>query len=234
MEKFELKVVGLTCATAVAALTAVAAYVIEFRQRPVGGPEEWGQLGDYLGGLINPVVGIVTVVLVVMTLRTTRNEAREARAQIAKQLEYMDRQAVLTDMHKRLEGVMADWERIMERRAPREFLSFSVSGGTTVVSQKTVRDVFEDSDLRHKMVEMARVGPEAGRSGDGRFAVFKIELIPLIGELDEYCLQYDAASNTRHLTYFYRNRVKRAVEMLSLAGVMQESVGERFTNNRQP
>lgn len=234
MNKFERKVAALTLVTAVAAVVAVTCYVVRFYDWPIGGPEQWGQLGDYLGGVINPVVGIVTVVLVVLTLQVTRQEAQAARAQIAEQLAYMDRQAVLSDMHKRLEGVMADWERIMERRAPRDFQSMRVSAGTAIVSQTTVREVFDDNDIRHELFQAARSEPGGRRMGSGRFDAFKSELVPLIGELDEYCLQYDATARTGHLTYFYRNRVKRVVEMLALAGVMQNSVAERFASNRHP
>jgi len=228
MEKFELKVIGLTCATAVAALAAVIAYFIAFRQHPVGGPEEWGQLGDYLGGVINPVVGIVTVVLVIMTLRTTRQEAREARAQIAEQLAYMDRQSVLADMQKRLEGVMAEWERVMARSAPHAFL------GKNMELARTIRQVFEDIDLLAYLRRIPEPPPGANRLGDHRFNVFKLDVLPLVYEMDDYCRQYDATAKTRHLTDFYRNRMKQAVEMLSRAGVMTDSVAERFATAGLP
>lgn len=87
VKEFDWKVFALTMVTALAGIAAVIAYLIVFRHQPLGGPEEWCELGDYLGGVINPVVGIVTVVLVVMTLRVTRAEAQAARAQIAEQLE---------------------------------------------------------------------------------------------------------------------------------------------------
>ena len=37
-------------------------------------PASWGQFGDYVGGLINPMVGLATVVLVFLTLLVQRHE----------------------------------------------------------------------------------------------------------------------------------------------------------------
>ncbi len=233
MKEFDWKVFGLTMVTAMAGIAAVIAYFIAFRERPLGGPEEWGQLGDYLGGVINPVVGIVTVVLVVMTLRVTRAEARAARDQIAEQLKYMERQAVLSDMHKRLEGVLVEWERIMARRAPEAFQDVTAPpqfGGRTVVSDHTVREVLEDSILRDHLLQTWLDGDK--KPGDRRFSLFKADVVQLVCELDDYCCQYDETAGTKHLSFFYRNRLRRAVEMLSLGGVMQDSVADRFKNIR--
>lgn len=39
-------------------------------------PEEWGQLGDYVGGMLNPIFGFISVVLLIKSL-TLQNEANE-------------------------------------------------------------------------------------------------------------------------------------------------------------
>lgn len=49
----------------------ILAYGIYFgfiRKEESGGPDTWGQFGDFLGGLLNPVVGAVTIILLVRTL----------------------------------------------------------------------------------------------------------------------------------------------------------------------
>jgi len=235
MKKFEWTVFGLVAFTVGAATAAVLAYRAAFARNGIGDPEAWGQFGDYLGGVVNPVVGIVTVVLVVMTLRVTRLEAQAARRQIAQQLQYMERQSLLSDMHKRLEGVLAEWERVMSRRAPRGFQSFQVTADGPSVSNKTVQEVLEDNELRASLIEddLKTQYPDLPK-GDERFAAFKGDLVELAVELDQYCLKYDEVAGTRHLTFFYRNRLKRSVEMLRLAGVMETTVAKRYEENRMP
>lgn len=48
-------------------------------------PDHWGQFGDFLGGIVNPSVGLVTIILLVWTLRSQQRELREQRAQFSLQ-----------------------------------------------------------------------------------------------------------------------------------------------------
>lgn len=45
--------------------------------------EIWGQFGDFLGGVVNPVVGLVTIVLLIFTLQSQQRELAEQRSQAA-------------------------------------------------------------------------------------------------------------------------------------------------------
>lgn len=56
---------------------------------------EWGQFGDFVGGIVNPSVGLVTIILLVLTLRSQEKELGEQRRQIALQAEVQDRQAYI-------------------------------------------------------------------------------------------------------------------------------------------
>ncbi|CAB3712124.1 hypothetical protein CEY09_30210 [Achromobacter marplatensis] len=93
----------------VAALLLVGAYVAYFgvyKSAPMGQPESWGQFGDFLGGLLNPVVGVVTVTLLVRTLLSQqraievqgeelelqRHELQLQRAEAAKSTAALDAQ----------------------------------------------------------------------------------------------------------------------------------------------
>lgn len=75
----------------VAMLLAVA-YVARFHGNPAGDPDSWGQFGDFLGGLLNPLVGIITVLLILETLRITRKEAQDNRIELARQHAEMEKQ----------------------------------------------------------------------------------------------------------------------------------------------
>lgn len=61
----------------------VAFYIFWFWKRPISQEtESWGQFGDYIGGLINPFVGIVTVVLVIYSIRMQRRELKASLAEM--------------------------------------------------------------------------------------------------------------------------------------------------------
>lgn len=52
----------------------------------------WGQLGDFVGGLINPWVGLFTIFLLLSTLRLQQQELSETRAEMARQRGEMEQQ----------------------------------------------------------------------------------------------------------------------------------------------
>lgn len=65
--------VGVLAVASLAALVVGGFYVAFFRGEPVSGdPASWGQLGDYLGGVLNPVFGFLSVfaLLVALVLQT--------------------------------------------------------------------------------------------------------------------------------------------------------------------
>lgn len=57
------------------ALAVTGFYANFFRSRPLSDdPEQWGQFGDFVGGVINPVVGLITVFLVILSISIQRKE----------------------------------------------------------------------------------------------------------------------------------------------------------------
>lgn len=59
------------------AIFVAGLYMWKFRGGSLSNePEKWGQFGDYLGGVVNPAVGLVTVFLVVISIAIQRRELR--------------------------------------------------------------------------------------------------------------------------------------------------------------
>lgn len=83
-----------------------AAYFISFGlgaidKLPWGGPSSWGEFGDFFGGLLNPVVGMVTIVLLVRTLEAQldaldlqRKELRLQREELTAQRKVSQQSAI--------------------------------------------------------------------------------------------------------------------------------------------
>lgn len=60
----------------------VIAYIARFSGHPAGDPDSWGQFGDFVGGLLNPVVGSITIFLLVRTLVEQKQELQHQRRAI--------------------------------------------------------------------------------------------------------------------------------------------------------
>lgn len=98
----------LASVPAALAVVLLFAYFGYFWTAPAGGPDSWGQFGDFLGGLVNPVVGMVTIILLIMTLkeqqraiRLQSKELSEQRAELVLQREEAAKSAAALDaQHK--------------------------------------------------------------------------------------------------------------------------------------
>lgn len=60
-------------------LFVVGSYVSWFRNRPIGDSSDWGTFGDYLGGVLNPLLGFATLLLLIRTLQAQREELEITR-----------------------------------------------------------------------------------------------------------------------------------------------------------
>ena len=83
---------------------SIGAYRLQFGSALSGDQETWGQFGDYLGGLINPVVGLITIVLLILTLTAQRAELAAQRQELALQRKESQRSADALDaQHKAIQ-----------------------------------------------------------------------------------------------------------------------------------
>lgn len=63
---------------------------------PPGGPSSWGDFGDFIGGLMNPVVGIVTIFLLVHTLNSQQYAIKMQQQELTTHREELEKQRLET------------------------------------------------------------------------------------------------------------------------------------------
>ena len=61
-------------AAAICVVLVLAVYTWRFYGRSMGEPAEFGAFGDFVGGVINPLLGFVTIWLLVKSLQFQREE----------------------------------------------------------------------------------------------------------------------------------------------------------------
>lgn len=227
---------GLLGFAFLATIFAVAVYITWFRDEPIGGPAAWSQFGDYFSGVLNPIIGVVTVVLVVLTLRTTRAEAADTRRQMDEQTKHFQQQATLTEMHKRLDGVLAEWNRILDRQAPDSFQTSQQDriSGRVSITTFTIRDVVEDLATRSQLIREKHQSPNPDDFTAPGWQGLAHLLVPVLSELDRYCVDYQQAAGSRHLTDFYKARVREGLTTLKVAGVTPHIATARLLNEPLP
>ncbi len=76
---------------------AIWKYTGVFGVTPSSEQETWGQFGDFWGGLMNPIVGLITIALLILTLTTQRRELADQRKELALQRKESQRSADALD-----------------------------------------------------------------------------------------------------------------------------------------
>lgn len=75
--RFNTKLVITVVVVLIYSAIVAGFYLWNFYSHPLStSPERWGQLGDYIGGLMNPAIGIATIFLIILSINTQRRELR--------------------------------------------------------------------------------------------------------------------------------------------------------------
>lgn len=66
-------------------LSVVGVYIYKFGFGLWDKPEEWGWLGDFFGGVLNPIFGLLGIFILLYTLHITKEDLRETKQALLKQ-----------------------------------------------------------------------------------------------------------------------------------------------------
>lgn len=84
------------------ALGAIAAYTVVFRSMPATeNPAAWGTFGDFIGGLTNPLVSVLTLFVAISVWRLQKAELELTRGEMAQTKEAMADQAKTAEQQRR-------------------------------------------------------------------------------------------------------------------------------------
>lgn len=80
--QFKDRVVVLAFVGVAAWAIAVGCYALWFSTHGMSAADKWGQFGDFLGGVVNPIIGLATVILIAISLLTQREELRATQREL--------------------------------------------------------------------------------------------------------------------------------------------------------
>ncbi|EPH1136286.1 hypothetical protein L4679_004389 [Pseudomonas aeruginosa] len=98
-------------------------YIFKFYNHSISAnPEQWGQLGDYIGGTLNPILSFITIILLIKTLiiqkmqlRTSEEELALTRKELEKTAEAATRQASHFERESKLKEHLALIDKLATR-----------------------------------------------------------------------------------------------------------------------
>lgn len=230
--ELDLAIIATVMTVTVCASIAYLVYFGVYLQLPLGLAAEWGQFGDFLGGVVNPVVGVATVILVARTLQTTRQEARDTRIEMAEQTTNLKRELEVTEAQyrlavivKRLDGVLDDWRSemrlpvgslpMLKSEDPRNYIQHRASLNTS----EFLRRVDVERDFKN-----ISEGENLSYVWSRRFT----NCLDLLNEMDQYTREYEASGGEKGVTDFYRRRVQEPLRVFFAVRILFESDIEKF------
>tara|TARA_R110002126_G_scaffold72153_1_gene180514 strand:+ start:172 stop:1029 length:858 start_codon:yes stop_codon:yes gene_type:complete len=97
------------------ALTTIAFYAYHFHGPISKNPESWALLGDFFGGVLNPIFGFLTIIALLVTikiqieeLKLTRTEITKSAAALSAQQKTLEQQSIEQSFFRFLENLEQD------------------------------------------------------------------------------------------------------------------------------
>jgi uncharacterized membrane protein len=106
-------------------ISTLSFYAFNFFDTPISDdPNDWGVLGDFIGGLVNPLLGLVTIWLLTVSLRQNNQMLEQARKELKATLEEL----------KRGQEIQASTERALNAQIELARSSRDLDGAIKLVS----------------------------------------------------------------------------------------------------
>lgn len=232
---------------------AAALYGIRFAHEGLSSTQEhWGQFGDFVGGVVNPLLGVLTIWLLLKTLgeqqravgaaqeslrvqheslavqrkelELTRRELKESAEALAEQVKQFDRKSIKDDLFGRADTVFREINDSMGNKGHYE----------TLIRRETEDGVANEKPIAGSAGAFLRVLGQ--RPGTVSFVdpasnvVRELEVIAAqLIELRAYLVVIDQLNGGNRLaTNFFRRRVRNAAECLARCGLLAAPVELHF------
>jgi hypothetical protein len=182
----------------------------------------WADLGNYLAGVVGPLLGLLTIFLVLETLRVQREELALSREELRKSSEALERQANQFAAKDHKDDLLAKAQIIFNEvgrqrgeqihaiythRTPERAKQISGIAGELSTGGQSVDDMFKQPTVAEEM--FFGDDPRAGGMVNG--------LRPLVSLLDELATileEVDSLSHSATTTNYYRRRLQELVRQL--------------------
>jgi hypothetical protein len=121
-----------TVGVLVYAACVVAFYTATFCAQALSAdPQHWGQFGDYIGGLLNPIVAFAALLLLVESIRIQRKELAETKEAITRQA---DTAAIATEIAALTGLIQTGSAEVEMHRAALRHIAGELSRQTQVIA----------------------------------------------------------------------------------------------------
>jgi len=222
----------LAAVAGLSAGAAVAVYAAFFGGMPiVADPRPWGLFGDFLGGLLTPLLGLLLLVGLLWALEQLRRELSLTRGLLERALDGRAETApgvVVRDLHRTIELIHEDLKEqlgarvCMERKGDSLLLGDPVlagqPGAKSLSLAQLLRDAVQDPVLRETLGKEYRAG--------------LIQVAELLQMLARYIHEYESAPEGGSCGGYLRRRYAVCALSLQKLGLLPEKIASYYRDNK--
>lgn len=126
--------------------TIIGIYIFNFRESSISkDPSNWGVLGDYIGGLLNPLISSITLFFLVRTYLSQKEELRQAGVSADEQREISLKTANVQLLNAK---ISASYKKISLYRGEMDGVTIAINagnGGRKFISMEG-KEYFSDAE----------------------------------------------------------------------------------------
>lgn len=113
MRDFEKKIEPIYIPTIVLVmLSTILIYLWKFHNAPISDqPADWGVLGDYFGGILNPIISFTALIYLIKAYSSQKQELAETKAALKETAEY---NLAISNTQKEQRSLMADTYKLQQ------------------------------------------------------------------------------------------------------------------------
>jgi uncharacterized membrane protein len=217
-------------AAVVAVTFVVGAYLMKFWGNPISGdPSNWGALGDYVGGILNPVFGFVTIIILLYTVVLQAKELNKSVAALQAQKEELEKTSEIAERQFRLASEQSRNDAIIKMIATIQADYIRELNQTRIIEANS-----QAVTLEHKMaIALAKISDSnevkniffKGTYIDSSVAAGLISIASSIQLTFDFIEQLDDGSLKRNLSKYYSGIFSVSGRVLYILGFLDGSGG---------
>lgn len=201
--------IGLGALGGLFAVTAFALYAYHFQHLDIStAPADWGPFGDFVGGVLNPIVGLLALIGLLWTiyqnqyeLGMAREEMRRSSEALQKNNEIAEKQSRKDELYQVITIIDNEIKRLLSTQ-------INITLGITLTTAGTLESLLDPS----------KISPSDASIDEARSLV--VHLI----DLDQYLDKYSVLTGDRTVQKYFSTRYFKVATALRELDLLENSV----------
>jgi len=145
----------------------IGSYILNFRSSPISNnPSDWGVLGDYFGGILNPLISLITLFFLIKTYLSQKEELIQSEIAADEQRQISQKTAYIQLLSTK---ISASYEIVALYRGEMEGVTNAMNApgnGRSYTSMEGQRYFHDEEQREYRLLMARKIKAELGKIDD--------------------------------------------------------------------